>query len=234
VDQRDGELHALLVAVRELFDLAPGQAVEADPVDDPAGRVPGGDPVQAGEPGEVLDLFADHHRRVHASFLGHVPEPAPRARGDRRPAPSQRALVGVDETEQAAHQCGLAGPVRAQETGQPLGRGLERAPVQGADRSEGLADAVDLQHRGHPDSRSYRESTLSRRQADEAGRRSRVTGTTDPFPWRHPRLSAPVDSLHARPPPDHEYTMEALACQRAFSSFGSSTYSRVSRMARQT
>jgi hypothetical protein len=107
--ERGGELHPLLVAVRQRVE--PGgftvaQAEAAQPVAGGGARRLGGHVVQ---PAQVLDLVGDGHARVQAAFLGHVAEPAAGILGQRSAVPAHLAAVQRDHAEDRAHRGGLAG-----------------------------------------------------------------------------------------------------------------------------
>jgi hypothetical protein len=90
VHQGDGELGALLVAMREGVDprvLAAGQAETADPV---RGRLLRGPVVHVMQRGEVPDLLGELHGRVETTFLRHVAELPPGLLVDRLAAGGPR------------------------------------------------------------------------------------------------------------------------------------------------
>jgi hypothetical protein len=149
MDERDGQLNPLLIAMRQLVHPVAGQVHEAHPGDDCTGCPVGGRPAQSGQPAEVHDLLTDPHRGVETPFLRHVAEPAPHLRGDRCPPPAQAALLRLHQPEQAAHHRGLASSVGAQQPGQPFRRGPERAPVKRPHAAEALGHPGDFQHRHH-------------------------------------------------------------------------------------
>ena len=143
VQQRGGELRALLVAVRELLDLRVRAIREAEPLE-PArcgdARRCVVEPVQAAEVGELL---ADRHARVEATLLRHVAEPQPLRQPDRLPVPEHLAAVELDEPEDRAHRGRLAGTVRPEEAEHPPALDRERAAVEGLYLAEPLGYVED-------------------------------------------------------------------------------------------
>ena len=112
VHERDRELDALLVAVREGDQLvghrspSPSRSSQAAPRRRPRGR-------HAVQPGEVGDLVEQRHLRVQAALLGHVSEPQAIALTDHVAVPLHRAVDRADDPHHRAHRRGLAGAVAA-------------------------------------------------------------------------------------------------------------------------
>ena len=115
VDQRRGELDALLVAVGQVLELGLGAIREPEPLQPgtAAGAcVAPAEPVVLAEVGELL---CHAHPGVQATLLGHVAEAQARLRIDGGAVPAHVAAVRRGQAEHAAHHRRLAGPVRAQE-----------------------------------------------------------------------------------------------------------------------
>ena len=74
VDQRGRELHALLVAERELLDAVAGALGEAEPLDPAVGRRGASSVATPCSRAKYVELVADAHLRVQAALLGHVAE----------------------------------------------------------------------------------------------------------------------------------------------------------------
>ena len=148
--QRGAQLHALLVAQRELLDARAGAVGQAQAVDPGGGLLAGGGGVQAVQLGHVGQLVAHAHLGVQAALLGHVAERAAGVRRDRLAVPGGRAGVGLQDAEHDAHGRGLARPVGADEAVQLTAGDLEAQVVQGDHVAEAPAQSVQGQHSGLP------------------------------------------------------------------------------------
>src|SRR5690606_31199359 len=144
--QRQRELHALLVAAREALHGVTRTLREAEALEPPVRGPRGRGDVQAGEPCVVGQVVPHGHPRVHASLRRHVPEPQARRVVDGRPVPGDHPLVERDELHDRPHRGGLPGAVRTEEADELTRSHLERHTVEGDDRAEALRDAADLQH----------------------------------------------------------------------------------------
>jgi hypothetical protein len=146
VDERRGQLHALLVAERELLHRVVGPRRHPQPLE-PAGRVRlrlgSLKPVQ---PGEVGELLAHAHLRVQAALLGHVPDPPPGVGVERLPAPAHFARVGGEDAEDDPHRRRLAGAVWAYESEHPALLDIKGKTVQGDRVPVALPEFEELQH----------------------------------------------------------------------------------------
>ena len=130
VHQRGGQLHPLLVAVRERLQLGRLPAGQAQPLDPVPRGVARRGRRHVVQPAQVLQLLQDLHARVEAAFLGHVAEPAPVLLGHRLALPAHLARLQRHHAEDRAHRGGLAGPVRPQEAEDLAGRDAEGQAVQ--------------------------------------------------------------------------------------------------------
>jgi hypothetical protein len=115
VHERRGELHALLVAERELLDAIPGALAEPQALDPAIGRRPRRAGVEPVQPREVDELVAHAHLRVQPTLLRHVTEARPGLERHRPPVEAHLAAVGREHAEDDAHRSRLAGAVRADE-----------------------------------------------------------------------------------------------------------------------
>ena len=146
VDQRRGELHALLVAVGEVLQLGLGAIREPEPLQPGTAA---GACVAPAEPvvlAEVRELLCHSHPGIQAALLGHVAEAQARLRIDGGAVPAHVAAIRGGQAEHAAHRGRLAGPVRAQEADQPTTAGRERGVVERRDGPVALREPPDLEH----------------------------------------------------------------------------------------
>ena len=146
VDERDRQLHALLVAARQGLHLVVGAVRHPDPFHPRlrrGGCFAGG---EAGEPGEVHELMAHGHLRVHAALGGHVAELPAHLGGDRRSVPRDLAAVDRDQVHHGAHRGRLAGAVRAEEPDDGAAADGEAHIIEGNDVTEALADVPNFEH----------------------------------------------------------------------------------------
>ena len=74
VDERGGQLNALLVAVGQLLEPGVGPVGEAKALEPSGRRLPRRSRAHAGQLREVPQLLPDLHLRVEAALLRHVPE----------------------------------------------------------------------------------------------------------------------------------------------------------------
>jgi hypothetical protein len=144
VDERDGELRTLLIAVRERVDprlLPAGQPEAGDPV---ASGPSGGGAAHAVQPREVLHLVGQFHGRVQTTLFRHIAEGAAGRLVDRAVAPADLAGVQRRHAEDGAHGGGLSRAVRPEEAEHLPGRYAEAEAVERGDRSVRTTQPVDL------------------------------------------------------------------------------------------
>ena len=145
VHERRGELHPLLVAVRERVQPRLPPLPEPQPrqpaIDAGGGRAA----IQPRQPRQVLELSAHPHVRIQAALLRHVAEAQTRLAVDRRAGPADLTPVGLDEAEDAAHRRRLARPVRAQQADDAPRTHRQAAAVERRDIAVALDQAGDLQ-----------------------------------------------------------------------------------------
>ena len=115
VQQRRGELHTLLVAVRQLLQLRLRAVAEAEAVQPAQRRLERLALRHAVQPPEVSELAADLHSRVEVALLGQVAEALPVRQRDRVTVPAHLAALRLREAEDAAYGRRLPGAVRAEE-----------------------------------------------------------------------------------------------------------------------
>jgi hypothetical protein len=149
VDERNGELHPLLVAQRQRLDRLVGAVGDAQPLEQGVGAERGALAAQAGQPGEVDELVADAHVRVEPALLGHVAEAPPDLGADRLAAVADLSPVGLDHAEDDPHGGGLPGAVRAEEPADLAGRHRHGEVVGGDPVPEALGQPADLEHSTH-------------------------------------------------------------------------------------
>jgi hypothetical protein len=133
VHERGGELHALLIALRELLDPGVGPLGQAEPLQPGRGRAARLRMGPAVQHPEVLELLGGAHLGVQAALLGHVADPLPRPGVERAPAPRDRPAVGGEQAADDPHRRRLAGPVAPDEAEQLAGRHVEAQPVECGD-----------------------------------------------------------------------------------------------------
>jgi hypothetical protein len=145
MDERGGELDALLVAQRQLLDLG----VQAPAQPEALAQLPAGargprraHPVQAPE---VLQLVEHHHAGIQAALLRHVAEALAHLGVDRAPVEEDLARVQGDDTEHGAHRGRLARAVGAEEPDNPLGGHAEAHPVESHDGTEPAPQLPELE-----------------------------------------------------------------------------------------
>ncbi len=146
VDERDPELHALLVSQRELLHPgvgALGQAQALDPAVRRRLRLGGLDAVQ---PRHVGELVAYPHLGVEAALLGHVAEVPPRPGVGLGALPANMAGVGLEHAQHDPHCRGLARAVGPDEPEQLAGRHLEGQIVEGDHVAVAPRECVELEH----------------------------------------------------------------------------------------
>ena len=145
VHERRGELHPLLVAVRERVQPRLAALLEPQPRQPAVDAVGGGAAIQPRQSREVLELRPHPHVRIEAALLGHVAEAQTCLAVDRRAGPADLTRVGFDEAEDAAHRRRLARAVRAQQADDAPRAHRQAAAVERGDVAVALAQAGDLQ-----------------------------------------------------------------------------------------
>ena len=130
VQERNGELGALLVAVRELVEPGVGAVGETEPLEPPRCRSTCRAVIQPVQTPEVRELLANPHARVEAALLRHVTEAQPFGRPDRLPVPEHLPRIELDESEDRSHRRRLPSAVRAEEAEHPPAADGERAVVE--------------------------------------------------------------------------------------------------------
>ena len=210
VDQRQGELHPLLVAARQILHVVAGTVGEVDALHPAVGRRTRCRLVEPAEPGVVDEVVAHPHPRVHAALGRHVAEAPPVGGRDRRSVPGDRAAVERQQLHDRSHRRRLARPVRAQEADELAALDAQADAVEGDDVTEALADVGDLEHVARPYRAGPRPdpSTLT-----DCGRNLAAVGfrfTARPghptfidLPWERPldtwqseRIVSPVAGIH--------------------------------------
>ena len=141
VDERRGQLHALLVAQRQLEDLVAAPLRDAQHLGPVLHRARVADAAsQPVQPRQVDQLVADLHARVQAALLGHVPDAPPDGEVDRPAVPAHLARVGLQHAEHDPHGRRLARPVGADEADDLARADLHREVAQRADGAVGLVE----------------------------------------------------------------------------------------------
>ena len=146
VDQRRGQLDALLVTVGERLDLVIGPLDQTELGEQLGGRrarLRLVEPVQAAVVDELVD---DCHLRVEAPLFGHVAESVAHLGCQLFSPPADRAPVGCDDAEDASHRRGLARPIGAEEAGDTPGLDGEAQPIQRGHGAEPPIQIVKFEH----------------------------------------------------------------------------------------
>jgi hypothetical protein len=190
VHERGGELHALLVAQRELLDALLGVLGDAEALDPLARRVLRGGLVAAVQLGEVAQVAIDAHLRIQPALLGHVAEQALLLAGDGCPVPQHLAGVGLEHAEGDAHRRGLARAVGTDEADDVAVGNLERQAVQRDGLPVAAREVAEFEHLTAP-SRSrhgLHRPDLSRSAGGSAGL---VRGTQASMPRERENYDLP-------------------------------------------
>ena len=117
VDEGADQLDALLVAERQVLEVAARPVGEVEALEPRLGAAARLGLVEAAQLAEVAQLVADPHRRVQPALLGEVAE-APAGVGvDRAALPAHGAGVEGGEPEDRPHRRRLAGAVGPEEAG---------------------------------------------------------------------------------------------------------------------
>ena len=146
VDERGGELDALLIAQRQLLDVLRRALGDAEAVDPAGGGRVG--IVAAVQGREVAKQAVDAHLRIQAALLGHVAERPLHLAGDRLAAPAHVAGVGLQHAERDPHRRRLAGTVGADEADDLALGDVERQAVERDRLSVASRHVAQLQHCG--------------------------------------------------------------------------------------
>ena len=128
MDERGGELRALLVAERQRLRAAVGDLGEAEALEPLVGRRARPRAVDAVQAGEVDELVGDAHLRVQPALLRHVAEPRASGRVDRPALPADLAAVGLEHAEHDPHRRRLARAVRPDEAEELAGPTAKLSP----------------------------------------------------------------------------------------------------------
>ena len=147
MDERRGELDALLVAERELLDRPLRKLSEPEPLGPGGhrrGRLGGRAAVQLGE---VAELAVRAHLRVEATLLGHVAEGALLLAPHRVSLPADLAAVRLEHPQRDTHGRRLAGAIGADEAEQLALFRPKREPVEGHSRAVATAHVDEFEHR---------------------------------------------------------------------------------------
>jgi hypothetical protein len=119
VEDRGDELDLLLVALRQLLDLAlevVGDPEALEPIDDLGLRLLGRHAVEGRKEAKLL---SDLHLGVQPAFLGQVAPRAARQHGVLGPHPGDAAGIGAKDVEHDPHCCRLARAVGAEQPEDP-------------------------------------------------------------------------------------------------------------------
>ena len=163
MDERGGELDALLVAERQVLDAIVRPLRDAQDLDRLGGPTRSVGPRQPVEPRQVHQLLQHLHLRIQAALLRHVPEPPSRLRIDRAPVPSDLAGVGLQHAERDAHRGRLARAVRPDEPDDLAVGDRERHAVERDDVAEPTGEVEQLEHA------VIQDAEARRRHADRHG-----------------------------------------------------------------
>ena len=185
VDERDGQLHTLLVTGRQALQFGIGTTVETHLVDPELGSRLGSRRGHTGETGEVGELLADLHLRVHPAFGGHVAEPPPGRRVDGVPVPGDVTRIDADEPHDGPHRSGLPRTVRAEKP-DDLAR-----PHRETHRIERLHIPESLRYSGHLQHSQTLLARLTARGLDASGRACPNHGCRQPQCGHIGRLRRP-------------------------------------------
>ncbi len=147
MQERNGELCALLVAVRELLELCIDAVSEIEPLEPVRRRNACRVIFQPVQAPEVRELLADPHARIEAALLRHVAEAQPFGQPDRPPVPEHLSRIELDEPENGSHRRRLPCAVRAEEAEHPSAAHRERAVVERLHCPESLVHVREAEHR---------------------------------------------------------------------------------------
>ena len=146
VHHRRGQLHALLVAERELLDAISGAVAQAEAIDPALGRGHRRGGPDAVQPGEVHELVAHAHLRVQPALLRHVAEPRTGFEVDRPAVEEHLAAIRREHAEHDPHRRGLSGAVWTDEPEHLPRLDTERDPVQRDDVAVPPGEVPQFQH----------------------------------------------------------------------------------------
>ena len=138
-EQRQGQLHPLLVAAGQALDGVVGPVREVEPLEPAVGDRAGLVGPQAGEPGVVHEVVAHPHALVHPALGRHVPDAAAHALVDRRAVPLHASAIEGDETDDRPHGRGLPGAVGSEEADDLAALHGEAHPVERHHVAEALS-----------------------------------------------------------------------------------------------
>ena len=147
MDERGGQLDALLVPERQLLDRLLGLLAEAEPLGPARNGRRGVRRWAAVQLGEVAQLAVGAHLRVEAALLGHVAEAALLLAPHRPALPADLARIGLEYAERDAHGGRLAGPVRPDEAEQPALLRPQREAVERDGLAVATAEVDEFEHR---------------------------------------------------------------------------------------
>ena len=134
-----GELHALLIAMGEHFDLRFSAVSDFEPLQPRRRRGNGVADAQPVESTQVFELLTHEHPRIQTTLLGHVTETTSVRMPDRTTVPLDPARVEVGQTKDRAHRGGLARTVGTKEPNDLTGRDLKGKVIQGHHVAVGAA-----------------------------------------------------------------------------------------------
>jgi hypothetical protein len=146
VHERHGQLHPLLIAVRERDELLLHPLAEAEPLKPAAAGDGGSRRVEPVEAREVGDLVEQPHLRIQAPLLRHVPEPQTVHVAYRMSSPRDRTAVRREDPHHCSHRRRLAGAVAADEPDDLALTDTERHAVERDQLAEALVQVCHLEH----------------------------------------------------------------------------------------
>ena len=144
--ERRRQLHALLIAQRQLFDPVTGARRDAEPLDPPPCGCFGGGSVEAMQSGEIGQLLDDAHLGIQPPLLRHVAEAPAHLRVRPSAVPPDLAGVRFEQPQDDPHGGRLPGAVAPYEAAYLAGGDRERQPVERLAIAEAARQLPQLQH----------------------------------------------------------------------------------------
>src|ERR1035437_4415556 len=144
MQQRGGQLDALLISMRESFHFALGAVSDAEalePLGGCRGSVGPRHPVQLTEIGKLL---ADEHARIETSLFGHVAETTTLRLTNDAAVPPHDTGVEIGPSEDRPHRGCLACTIGAQKPDDVARRDVEREVIERRERTKPATETLEI------------------------------------------------------------------------------------------